>query len=273
MNPHEEEIARGERFEFGKNWRHFLGLLNEDRIRSAVEALRAMLQVTDLRGKRFLDAGSGSGLMSLAARRLGASVTSFDYDPQSIACTQEVRNRFSANDAEWTVLSGSVLDDGFMQTLGTYDIVYSWGVLHHTGKMWQGMGNTAGRVAHNGFFFIAIYNDQGWASRYWTLVKKIYNRNALGRAAMTLLHIPSVYLARLAVRAATGRLRSERGMSLWYDMLDWLGGYPFEVARPEAILEFMRPLGFSLAKMKTCFGRSGCNEFVFQRIAAVQSVN
>ena len=268
MTAHTEEVARGDRFEFGANWTRFLRLLNEDRIRAAEEALKEMLQVDDLHGKRFLDIGSGSGLMSLAARRLGASVTSFDYDPQSVACTQELRARFFEGDRSWIATTGSVLDDDFMIQLGTHDIVYSWGVLHHTGQMWKAIANAAARVADHGQLFIAIYNDQGVPSRYWNAVKRIYNSNAAGRAAMTLLHIPNVYLARIAVRAARGKIGADRGMSLWYDMLDWLGGYPFEVAKPERILDFIRPLGFSLVKLKTCGGRYGCNEFVFQRTGA-----
>jgi 2-polyprenyl-3-methyl-5-hydroxy-6-metoxy-1,4-benzoquinol methylase len=265
---HDVEVSRGERFEFGANWTRFLRLLNDDRIRSAEDALRSMLQMNNLDGKRFLDVGSGSGLMSLAARRLGASVVSFDFDPQSVACTNDLRNRFFAADPDWQVLGGSVLDAAFMRSLGAFDIVYSWGVLHHTGRMWQAIRNAEGRVGPNGLLFIAIYNDQGLASRYWTAVKKLYNRNRVGRLAMTLLHIPNVYVARLVARAVQGRSSTDRGMSLWYDMLDWLGGYPFEVARPEAILEFLTPDGFSLEKLKTCGGRYGCNEFVFRRIAA-----
>jgi 2-polyprenyl-3-methyl-5-hydroxy-6-metoxy-1,4-benzoquinol methylase len=268
MDQHQQEVERSERFEFGENWTRFLRLLNEERIRDAEQALRDMLQVSDLQGKRFLDIGSGSGLMSLAARRLGATVTSFDYDPKSVACTTELRQRYAANDPDWVVTRGSVLDETFMSGLGTHDVVYSWGVLHHTGDMWNAIRNAAARVAPAGRFFIAIYNDQGLASRYWLGVKKLYNRNAIGRVAMTALHIPNVYLARLAVRAATGRNRGNRGMSLWYDMLDWLGGYPFEVAKPEGILDFVRPLGFTLSKLATCRGRYGCNEFVFDRIAA-----
>ena len=264
MTTHADELARGERFDFGENWTRFLRLLDDDRIAAAEAGLRGMLGVADLRGKSFLDIGSGSGLMSLAARRLGAAVTSFDYDPKSVACTGELRRRYFADDPSWRVMSGSVLDAAFMNGLGAFDIVYSWGVLHHTGHMWDAIRNAAGRVAPGGSFFIAIYNDQGFRSRYWRAVKKIYNRNRLGRIAMTIAHIPNVFLARVVVRALTGRLGGNRGMSLWYDMHDWLGGYPFEVATPKAIIDFVTPLGFAVAKTN-CTRRYGCNEFVFTR--------
>lgn len=87
------EIAKGQRFKFGANWKGFLAVLNEERIVLAEQSLRNMLDM-DLKGTRFLDVGSGSGLFSLAARRLGATVHSFDYDPQSVACTEELRHRY-----------------------------------------------------------------------------------------------------------------------------------------------------------------------------------
>ena len=120
------------RFEFGKNWQHFLSVLNDARITQAEASLRTMLGVEHLNGQRFLDIGCGSGLFSLAARRLGAIVTSFDFDPQSVACTSELRRRYLGGDPTWVIGQGSVLDADFMRSLGTFDIVYSWGVLHHT---------------------------------------------------------------------------------------------------------------------------------------------
>lgn len=257
-----QEIAEERRFEFGANWRRFLSVLNDDRIAAAEESLRRMLDVSDLTGKRFLDIGSGSGLFSLAARRLGASVHSFDYDRQSVACTEEMKRRNSPEDANWTVEQGSVLDTDYLRTLGTFDVVYSWGVLHHTGAMWQALENVLPLVANEGKLFIAIYNRQ-WASPYWKAVKRAYNRNALLRNAMIGLHTPYLFGVRFTLRALTGRLRLERGMALWYDMLDWLGGYPFEVATPEEIVDFYQSRGLALQAKKTCGGRHGCNEFVF----------
>lgn len=57
--------------------------------------------------------------------------------------------------------------------------------------------------------------------------------------------------------------KNNRGMSAWRDIVDWAGGYPFEVAKPEEVFDFFQAKGFSLKKLKTCAGGLGCNEFVF----------
>jgi 2-polyprenyl-6-hydroxyphenyl methylase/3-demethylubiquinone-9 3-methyltransferase len=146
MSRHAEEVAAGKRFQFGKNWSAFLSHLDDERIARAEESLKVMLDRDDLQGQRFLDIGSGSGLFSLAARRLGASVLSFDYDPRSVACAAELKRRYFPDDDEWQVREGSVLDLGFVESLGVFDIVYSWGVLHHTGHMSQALENAAAAV-------------------------------------------------------------------------------------------------------------------------------
>src|SRR5437868_5120896 len=138
---HTTQVARGERFEFGENWRRFLEQLTAERIADAEQSLRNVLELPDLEGRTFLDIGSGSGLFSLAARRLGARVFSFDYDPQSVACSLELRRRYFDGDPDWRIEEGSALDRDYIASLGQFDIVYSWGVLHHTGAMWNALGN------------------------------------------------------------------------------------------------------------------------------------
>jgi 2-polyprenyl-3-methyl-5-hydroxy-6-metoxy-1,4-benzoquinol methylase len=273
---HAAEVASGDRFAFGANWSRFLSDLNDDRIESATDSLKGMLGVADLTGKRFLDAGSGSGLFSLAARTMGAEVHSFDYDPQSVACTAELRERYFPGDPGWTVEEGSVLDREYPGRLGVFDVVYSWGVLHHTGAMWDAMDNVAAAVRPGGTFFIAIYNDQGRPSRRWAWVKRTYNRlpralrwTVLAPAAARLWG-PTVVRGALAGKPlAAWREYGEqgRGMSPWRDVVDWVGGWPFEVATPEQVFDFCRARGFTLRRLQTCAGGLGCNQFVFDRTA------
>ncbi len=252
------------RFGFGKNWSNYLGLLNETRIKEAEASITDMLGDMPLKGLSVLDIGSGSGVFSLAARNMGAVVTSFDYDENSVTCTRKLRESYCPEDEDWKVLQGSVLDQPFLSQFGKFDLVYSWGLLHHTGKMRNAIDYAIGCVIDKGQLLIALYNDQGWISRYWTVVKKIYNTGLLGRVSMVLLHSPYLLGARYIVRTLTGR-KLERGMSLWYDMLDWLGGYPFEVASPEAVIGQVQRHGFFLQKTHLCGTRHGCNEFLFKR--------
>ena len=275
MNCWDEEVCAGERFHFGENWARFLKVLDNERIRSAEGSLIEMLEIDNLDGKTFVDVGSGSGLFSLAARRLGAKVTSFDYDPQSVACTAELKKLYYPNDHRWSVEQGSALDREYLAGLGRFDVVYSWGVLHHTSAMWQALANVADLVGHNGNLFIAIYNDQGRASRHWKRVKHGYV-NAPGPvkwvvllAAFVRLWGPAVIRDSLQARPMRSwkdySQQGGRGMDPWRDVVDWVGGYPFEVARPEEILDFYRQRGFQLERLKTCGGGLGCNEFVFER--------
>lgn len=269
----QEEIDSGNRFAFGENWESFLKLVDEGRIRRAEETLTDMLGAGTLEGRSFLDVGCGSGLFSLAARRLGAKVISFDYDPQSVACTTQLRQRYFPNDEDWRVRQGSVLEQDFISGLGTFDVVYSWGVLHHTGAMWEALANVAPLVESNGTLYIAIYNDQGRSSRIWKAVKRAYVRapNPLKWAvllpAFVRLWGPTTVKDLLrGTPFRTWRTYKEersRAMDPWRDVVDWVGGYPFEVAKPEDIFEFYRARGFELRRLTTCAGGIGCNEFVF----------
>jgi 2-polyprenyl-3-methyl-5-hydroxy-6-metoxy-1,4-benzoquinol methylase len=275
LSEHKSEVTRGQRFEFGANWARFLTVLNDERIDMAETSLKRMLGVDDLKGRRFLDIGSGSGLFSLAARRLGATVHSFDYDPQSVACTAELKRRYCPDDAEWIVEEGSVLDADYLHRLGQFDVVYSWGVLHHTGAMWQALGNVATLVAGGGRLFIALYNDQGRASATWLRIKKAYCsapslvKTLIVAIATVRLWGPTTLRDLLKCRPGlTWRNygnQGGRGMSPWRDVVDWVGGYPFEVSKPEEVFDFFYSQGFQLVKLVTCGGGLGCNEFVFSR--------
>ena len=264
------------RFEFGSNWSRFLAKLNDDRINQAIDSLRVFLDVDDLDGMRFLDIGSGSGLFSLAARRLGASVTSFDYDPQSVACTMELKRRYYPDDPAWRIEQGSALDIDYLRSLGKFDVVYSWGVLHHTGAMWLGIEYAIQCVRNQGMLYVAIYNDQGWKSHVWWLVKLMYNKlpGPLRRAYVatvaacvgvlvvlkyTLKLRPMVGLASLAARDR------QRGMMSKFDRVDWIGGFPYEFARFEVLVSYFESRNFELTNGSRN-NSLGCHELAFRRL-------
>lgn len=266
------------RFAFGGNWQKLVKIISPQRVRQAEESLRKMLDVDHLQGRRFLDIGCGSGLFSLAARNIGATVHSFDYDADSVACTNEVKRLFRPSDPDWTIEQGSVLDASFMRKLGTHDVVYSWGVLHHTGDLDRAMDLAGAACASQGTLFIAIYNDQGGASRRWRAVKRQYNRLPKIVRPLFIAGVMAPFeFKQLVFNTLKGRpqdyirgwtdysARSQRGMSRWIDMVDWVGGYPFEVAKPEIVIDFYLRRGFTLARLKTCGGGYGCNEYVFYK--------
>jgi SAM-dependent methyltransferase len=264
-----------QRFAFGKNWAAFLGGLNDQRIAEAEKSVQALLGMESLSGKTFLDVGSGSALFSLVARRLGASVHSFDFDEDAVNCARTLRKRYFPNDENWIIQQGSVLDSTFVHALGTFDIVYSWGVLHHTGAMYQAIENAASRVKPGGVFSIALYRKT-LLCEFWKMEKKWYaGASARGQAIAR-----SVFerIIRLAFwkngknfKEHVDNYHSVRGMDYERDLHDWLGGYPYESIAPQEVAILMQSLGLvhvrSNVYSKYPHGLlgSGCDEFVYRR--------
>ncbi len=269
----EDDVYDGERFEFGKNWQSFVAVLNDERIAEAARAICDFLGVEDLVGRTFLDVGSGSGLSSLAARQLGARVRSFDYDTGSVDCTRELKRRYYPGDAGWDVEQGSILDRRYLDGLGRFDVCHAWGVLHHTDSLWQALFNAHLTVRDGGLLFIAVYNDQGIASAAWEVVKRTYCSGRLARALVTSVFYPAFFASGLAIDTAhlrnpARRYREhvrQRGMSLVHDWKDWLGGYPYERARPQRVTAFFENLGYELRNFKPAGIGFGNNQFLFQK--------
>lgn len=272
-----KNITQTDRFEFGNNWISFLKTLNPARIETAEESLREMLEVTNLEGRSFLDIGCGSGLFSLAAKRLGAaSIFSFDYDEQAVACAKLLKADYALDDSDWKIDRGDALDSEYLAGLGQFDIVYSYGVLHHTGDLWKALGNVCDTVKHGGKLYIAIYNDQGVVSKAWLSIKKFYNRlPAWAQPVFTAMFVPGAEAPYVVRNLIEGKVPwdhwstyySRRGMSRMHDITDWVGGLPFEVARPDRIFNFFRSREFRLDRLVTCGGGHDNNQFVFTRMS------
>lgn len=257
-----------ERYDFGRNWAELASRFDVSNVnQSAIDLTRL---VGDVEGKTFLDIGCGSGLHSAAALKLGAkSVHAIDYDEDCVSTTNAVLAKFQ-QDSDWKVNRADVLDSSTLPP-GLFDIVYSWGVLHHTGNMWKAIENAASRVAPGGRFCIALYLKTPFCSA-WAMEKKLYAQNKWLRPLIKWPYA-AAFMAAKTIRTGDAisyvrNYKSSRGMEFMVDIDDWLGGYPYESVEPEELKRFVARFGFV---QEAAFGEragsglfgTGCGEWRF----------
>lgn len=254
-------------FSFGKNWEKFVEThFTPERVDISRKHILDFLGMSDMTGKYFLDVGCGSGLSSLAAFKAGAArIVSFDVDPCSVKTTAKLCE-LQGNPKTWTVLQGSALDNKFLATLEPADILYSWGVLHHTGAMWEAIENTMKLMRGDGLFYIALYTT-GPKSGYWIRIKKEYNQaSSFKKCLMEWGYVLRFILGHL--RHGQNPLpeifnyKKSRGMDFMTDVRDWLGGWPYEDTTVEEVQAFFEKHGFKQVNIKT--GEAN-TEYLFAR--------
>lgn len=261
-------------FRFGDNWASYASLIDEPSIDAAQDGLVKLFEPGEIRGKTFLDIGCGSGVHAAAATRLGvARVLAIDSDAQSIATTKAVLAKF-AGGAQWSAAERSVFElDPKID--GVFDVVYSWGVLHHTGDMRSAIQKACAMARPGGLIALALYRTTT-LDQFWTWEKQWYN--AASAAAQKRARNAYFALLRLglaakgrSLRAYSESYRSRRGMDLVHDVHDWLGGYPYESILATQVDNIMQAAGFRklriFARRKAVglFG-SGCDEYVYRRL-------
>jgi len=255
------------RFAFGENWKSFSdNALDQSRLEQARADFQLLMSGIDLKQKSFLDIGFGQGLVLCLAQEAGANAEGIDLDPNcgdALASSQ----RFFSFKSTPKFSIGSILDNELVNSLrtqGGFDVVHSWGVLHHTGEMYAAIKNAASLVKENGKLIIAIYRRH-WTCPIWTLIKKTYNLSPqiLRRAMLTAIWMP--YALRVIYLDKLHSTKNYRGMELYHNLRDWVGGYPYEYASKDEIVSFVEKLGFKLEKFIPTAGWTGCNEFVFSR--------
>ena len=261
------------RFAFGENWANYADRIDETHVVEATRSLQRLLGEGDLRGLRFLDIGCGSGVHAAAAMRLGAArVDAIDLDPKSVETSKTTMNKFGMGDA-WSVERRSVFDLN-PETDGQYDVVYSWGVLHHTGDMDRAIKQACSMVVPEGQLLVALYRKT-MACRFWRVEKRWYasagpNSQRIARMIYKRLRDIDLILSGKSPSEMRDKYSQHRGMSQDHDVHDWLGGYPYESITPSAVNQLMRAHGFDLREQWTqrqtsgLLG-SGCDEYAFVR--------
>lgn len=259
------------RYPFGKNWNLFVRFfVTDEKIAESKDQIEDWLGSEAVAGAKFLDCGCGSGIASAGAYQLGAKVTSFDFDFESKVATETIKKRIVLNqsdhrDREWVVVQGDLLDRRFCSKLGKFDIVYCWGVAHHTGDLVGAMERLSEFGCQNSLLWVAIYNDQGWKSKLWYEVKFLFNKNFLFRFVISFVLFWTHFLPLLAYSRVIKKTRP-RGMNIFVDWLDWIGGFPFEVMASQSVCDFFKARGFVTDRIEVCGNRSGCNQFLFRKV-------
>lgn len=262
-------LSADSHFDFGRNWADYSVRISDAEIEEAKKALLRLVSEQELKGASFLDIGSGSGLHSLAAHMLGVGeITAIDIDPDSVSTTRKTLDRFGVSAR---VERKSIFEE---HDIGQFDIVYSWGVLHHTGDMWTAVRRAASYVKPGGLFVIALYQKTplcgAWVieKRFYTAAPQVLRKVASGVFGAALLSA-GVLRGRNPVTYVK-KYRSARGMSFWHDIHDWLGGFPYESSTPQETATFVTGLGFEpvvIGDLKPRLGLfgTGCAEYVFRR--------
>jgi len=261
-----------QRFEFGENWNNFIRKnFDKERVRVSTRHILEFMGRPNLNGLTVLDIGCGSGLQSIAILDAGAArVDGFDYDANSVKASKFLKAQVG-NPPNWTVEQGSVLDDAFVGALPSYDMVYSWGVLHHTGDVWRAIQNAASRVRQGGLFYIALYSadvQKDPMPEFWLDVKRKYVASGWLRRRM----MDWWYVWRFQMNKNPSKLpeflqrmreyKKNRGMNIFTDIRDWLGGWPMEFVYDKEAIDFVEKLGFTLERIATGEANS---EFLFVR--------
>jgi len=240
--------------------------LTPEKIEQARQAFRQLCEGVIFEDRTFLDIGFGQGLALCFAQEMGAKVLGIDIDHENLSSLHKTLTSFNFSCVP-PVRIASILDDAFVKELrhnGQFDIVHSWGVLHHTGDMWQAIRNAAELVKPDGVFILSIYN-QHWSSPLWRLIKWSYNHiPSAAQRVFILIFYPIIYIAKFLVTGQNPK-RKQRGMDFFYDVVDWVGGYPYDYASVETICDFIRRLNFDVVRVISTNIPTACNQYLFRK--------
>jgi SAM-dependent methyltransferase len=173
-----EKLASQTIQSFDYQWKHLPGgdnLLSDRNWRENVDKfILDELQMTreQIRGKRVLDAGCGQGRWSYGFIKLGATVRGIDTSVSAIKYANEHLKR-TTPPARFCVLN--VLDERQLSKVfnnAEFDIIWCWGVLHHTGDPEKGFDNLVKLLKPGGTIHLYLYGKKSFVNKFW---RRVFN--------------------------------------------------------------------------------------------------
>jgi 2-polyprenyl-3-methyl-5-hydroxy-6-metoxy-1,4-benzoquinol methylase len=115
----------------------------------------------DLHGRRVLEIGCGMGLHSLELARRGAEVHAVDLTETAVEATRARMKEFEVEaDVRQADAESLPYDDR------TFDLVWSWGVIHHSARTARVVREIARVTKPGGQTRVMVYNRDGTSARY-----------------------------------------------------------------------------------------------------------
>jgi SAM-dependent methyltransferase len=182
------------------------------------------------RGREALDAGCGGGRWTLALLRLGCRVTAVDFSSRALASTRAQMDRLAADAVGEGRLATERADLISPASLARrrFDLVFSFGVLHHTGDTRRALANVAAMTKDDGLLFVYLYGA-GSLTR-------------LRRAALALARAGLAPLGFRAKRALLARVLPGRDTHQAFDLLSPLVN---DRRRRAEVEGWLRAMGFT----------------------------
>jgi SAM-dependent methyltransferase len=243
--------------------------LDKNHVEQARKDFNKLFAGISLKDKSFLDIGFGQGIGLFLAASKGANVVGCDINPKCYEAFDNNKRFFPSLDTvNFLTVIGSILSKACIDELqkaigGKYEVVHSWGVLHHTGNMRKAINNALSLVKPGGYLIISIYNRH-WSSLFWKIIKYIYTRlPKVWQKGMVNIFYPLIFIAKLLV-VRKNPLHSSRGMDFYFDVMDWIGGFPYEYASKDGLLKIVESYNLELVNFFPPKVPTGCNEFVFK---------
>lgn len=195
------------------------------KIEKQIEFLNKLIGRDNIENKIVLDAGCGTGIAAISFKKLGANkVIGIDISKKSLLTAKKLAEEAGV---KLKFITGDLLN---LPLKGNFDIIHSFGALHHTGDTKGAFANLINLLGENGQFYLALY----WRTRLTFLHQFI--RKILRLLPESAWEPISKFITKFMV----GKKKTQRGFDGYGEALDWLCVPHRDHYRPEEIKKWFK---------------------------------